>query len=411
MSNTIDRKPSWPVEVVGGKYVKVLDRLLGALRSAESHGNRRLHLDDVLVCYLLAFFNPTLRSLRTVEDFSRTRQAARHLSVDRIPRSTLSDFNRVADPALLEPIVAMLRDQARDRAPGTTRRGDSGLPEDLGRVLAVDGSFFTVAADVAWAFKRRSGRSAKGGRPRRGVRMDAHLDVDTWLPEILSVSSGESEAEHATSAVVPGAIHVYDRGIFSFELVAAHAEVGAHFVHRLRDAGKRTPRFESDEDRPIDADGHAAGVISDRLGRMAGSAHREPPPGRYREIVIEAGGEPLRLLTDLIDLPAHVVGAIYRHRWQVELFFRWIKSCARFRSAWCETREGVLLQFYVALIATLLIYLHTGTRPSKYALNLLGMVVSGAATWEEVRPILEDRARERDLDRQRLARKRAGPAP
>jgi hypothetical protein len=50
-------------------------------------------------------------------------------------------------------------------------------------------------------------------------------------------------------------------------------------------------------------------------------------------------------------------------------------------------------------------------RPSKYALNLLGMVASGAASWEEVRPILEDRTRERELDRQRLARKRAGPDP
>ena len=61
--------PEWPVPVQGGKYVRMLDRHLSALREAVPHGNRKLFLDDVFVAYLLAFFNPTLRSLRTIEDF------------------------------------------------------------------------------------------------------------------------------------------------------------------------------------------------------------------------------------------------------------------------------------------------------------------------------------------------------
>jgi hypothetical protein len=409
MTRPLDRdRPLWPEPVLGGKYVRSLERLLRALRDPAAHGNRSLHLDDVLVCYLLAFFNPSIRSLRTAEDFSRTRQAQRFLSVDRIPRSTLSDFQRVADPALLDPIVGLLRDRAR-RLPGPAR---AGLPAELGRVLAVDGSFFAVAAAVAWAFKRRGGTSPAGGRPRTAARLDAHVDVATWLPEVVSVADGESEAAHARAALVPGAVHVYDRGIFGFDLVAAHATAGAHFVHRLREPGPRTPRFVPDEDRPLaDAD-RAAGVRSDRLGRLAGSDHRAPPPGRYREVVIASPDQPggvVRLLTDLSDLPAHVVGLVFRHRWQVELFFRWLKSCARFRGVWCETRAGVLLQFYVALIGLLVMYLRTGLRPSKYALNLIGMVVAGAASWEEVKPIIEDRAREREMERARLARKRAGP--
>jgi hypothetical protein len=409
MKRTIDPdRPRWPEPVVGGKYVRHLDALLRALRPGAAHGNRTLHLDDVLACYLLAFFNPALRSLRTVEDFSRTQQAGRSLTVDRIPRSTLSDFQRVADPTLLDPIVDLLRRAATDRG-----RPASGLPEALGKVLAVDGSFFAVAADVAWAFRRRSGTPGKGGRPRKAARLDVHLDVATWLPEVVSVAGDESEAAHAAAAIVPGAIHVYDRGIFSFELVAAHAGRGARFVHRLREPGPRTPRFDADEDRPLTPQDRAAGVRSDRMGHLAGSQHRVPPPGRYREVVLDAPGQPggqVRLLTDLHDVPARVIGLIYRHRWQVELFFRWLKSCARFRGIWCESRPGVLLQFYVALIGSLLVYLRTGMRPSKYALNLMGMVASGVASWEEVRPILEDRTRERELDRLRLARKRAGPA-
>ena len=407
MKRPIDRdRPLWPETISGGKYVRSLETLLRALRPEDAHGNRILHLDDVLVCYLLAFFNPSIRSLRTVEDFSKTQQAQRFISVDRIPKSTLSDFQRIANPTLLDPIVDMLRDHAQRQG----AKPHSALPKVLGQVLAVDGSFFAVAADVAWAFKRRGGKSGQGGRPRKAVRLDVHLDIASWLPEVISIADGESETTHALAALVPGAVHVYDRGIFSFKLIAAHFTAAAHFVHRIREEGPRTPRFEADQELPLSDEDRAAGVLSDRLGHLVGSTHREAPQQRLREIVIASpgqSGDQVRFLTDLFDIPAYVCGLILRNRWQVELFFRWLKSCGRFRGIWCQERSGVLLQFYVALIAMLLMYLRTGLRPSKYALNLLGMVVAGTATWEEVQPIIAHRAREREMERARLARKRA----
>lgn len=427
-NNDGKKRPEWPETVIGGKYVRQLDLMIRSVRRKDVHGNRVLHLDDVLVCYLLAFFNPSIRSLRTVEDFSETRQAQRFIAVDRIPKSTLSDFHRVADPAILQPIVNMLRREIQRRE-GSKAKPESTLPELLRKVLAVNGSFFKVAADVAWAFKRRGGKSKADAKVKaetktktpRTVRVNVHLDVETWLPEVVSVADGESEAEHAAAAIVPGAIHVYDRGIFSFELVAAHADK-AHFVHRLREPGPRTPKFAADEQRPLSDEDRAAGVRSDRFGRLAGSTHRLAPAIRFREVTIDAADEPgrqVRLLTDLMDVPAHVIGLIYRHRWQVELFFRWLKSCGRFRGVWSEHHSGVLLQFYVALISTLLMYLRTGMRPSKYALNMLGMVAMGQATWEEIEPILAKRAREREMERARLAQAhrkkdlnlRTGPSP
>ena len=125
--------------------------------------------------------------------------------------------------------------------------------------------------------KRRGGNSPQGDRPRQAARLDVHLDVASWLPEVVSIADGESEAAHARAAIVPGAVHVYDRGIFSFELVAAHFAAGAHFVHRIREPGPRTPRFEADEELPLSDEDRAAGVLSDRLGHLAGSQHREPP--------------------------------------------------------------------------------------------------------------------------------------
>jgi hypothetical protein len=70
-----ERSTQWPEHVMGAKYVRLLEKQLRSLRDENLHGNRELFLDDVFVVYLLAFFNPVVRSLRTVEDLSQTRQA------------------------------------------------------------------------------------------------------------------------------------------------------------------------------------------------------------------------------------------------------------------------------------------------------------------------------------------------
>ena len=63
----------------------------------------------------------------------------------------------------------------------------------------------------------------------------------------------------------------------------------------------------------------------------------------------------IRLLTDLLDVPAWVIGLLYRYRWQVELFFRWLKATAGFRHLLCERREAIAFEVYVAVIGTLLL--------------------------------------------------------
>jgi hypothetical protein len=153
--------PTWPEQVVGAKHVRALERLLGQLRERDPHGNRRLFLDDVFVAYLLAFFNPALRTLRTLEDFSQTRQAQKFLSIPRLCKSTLSDFNRLADPARLQPILDHLRREVLTPGP---RAGQAGGPlDDLHRrVLAVDGTFLHAAAAAARPGRGSTSTSTRG---------------------------------------------------------------------------------------------------------------------------------------------------------------------------------------------------------------------------------------------------------
>ncbi|MGD0656347.1 MAG: IS4 family transposase [Thermoguttaceae bacterium] len=403
-NHALESLPNWPEQITGGKYVRMLEKYAHCLRETDAHGNRQLFLDDVVVAHLLAFFNPTLRSLRTIEDFSQTRQAQRHLSVRRLCKSTLSDFHRVADPTLLAPIIDRLKAIAAAKG---LRPTPAGLPETLGQVLAVDGSFFTVAADVAWAVAHRTNR----GEKRACVRLDMHIDAATWLPQIVAVSGGEtSEAQSAAAAITPGAVHVYDRGIFSFDLLERQQRSKAFFVHRLREPGRRCPKFSGETACPLTLKDMEAGVQSDTLGRMAGSEHRAAPDIVLREVIVQSPDEPggvVRLLTNLMEVEAWAIALLYRYRWQVELFFRWLKCFANFAHLISESREGVWLSFYVAVIGVLLMYLHTGAKPSKYAFSLLGLVACGASTLEEIAPILAERERRIALEVARRARRNA----
>jgi Transposase DDE domain len=392
--------PVWPERVLGGKHVQSLQRLVDQLREQEPHGNRQLFLDDVFVAYLLAFFNPALRTLRTIEDFSRTRQAQKHLSIRKLCKSTLSDFNKLADHSRLQPILDHLRSEVLKPGPAKAAEPLASLHR---QILAVDGTFLKAASSIAWAIRRSGSKT--------GARLDLHVDVETWLPELIVIpKEREGEAKTAENAITTGAIHIYDRGIFSFELIKAHAPKAADFVMRIREPGPRCPKLETIETRELTQEARDAGATSDRLVRLVGSTHRKAPDVVLREVVIISADDPenpVYLLTTLLDLDASIIGLLYRNRWQIELFFRWLKSYARFDHLISHNREGVLLNFYVVVIGVTLMYLHMGHRPSKYLFIMMGMVANGSATLEEIMPILRDRERQSKMQRDRVARKRA----
>jgi hypothetical protein len=405
----------WPEQVVGGKYVRLLEKHVQAWRDEDAHGNRALFFDDVFIVSLLAFHNPVLRSLRTIEDFSQTRQAQKHLSIRRICKSTLSDFHQLADPARLEPILTALRGELSRKGAVSGSPGE--LESLLKRTVAVDGTFLPALADVAWAV---GGRNQHSRSARYRARIDCQLNVHSFLPELIVVPEPrESESDSARRHIQAGLLYVYDRGFSSYELINAHYEADsaapsgwrdkARFVMRYKPAGGNSPALADATDQPLTEADRAAGVISDRVG-----CFRSSNPGRHailpvplREVTLTTieNQKPgtLRLITNLTDVPAATIGLLYRQRWQIELFFRWLKSVANFTHLICQTREGLLTQLYVTLIGVLLMYLHTGYRPSKYLFALL----SAGADLDELLPILRERERQCELARQSTARRRA----
>lgn len=380
--------------LAGGKHAATLQKHLGRLRKTYDHGNRKLFYDELVTAYLYAFFNPTLRSLRAIEDAGRLDAEGQPAHLRRLCRSTMSDAAALFDPRLLAPIIRQLRAKVPD-----LRRRDGQLERLLEQVQLVDGSFFASAADVAWALRDRAGCSK--------ARLDLRLDGAALLPVRVSVSGkGQSEGSRAREAIEPGMIYVTDRGFEHFGYLHAVLDGGADFVLRVKTTLNFTPRGEQE----LDADDRAAGVLSDRIGRLSGSPHCKPPKQELREVVVfdpRNPTKPLRIITSLLDVPARVIAQLYRHRWQIELFFRWLKVHAHFAHLLSRSRNGMTLGFHVAVIATLLIYLHTGRPMSKYAYNLLGLVAAGWGSVEDALAVLERRERECARDRATAAARRA----
>jgi hypothetical protein len=350
-----------------------------------------------------------LRSLRCIEDASRLPGVNRFLDVEAVCRSTLADANALFDPDLLLPLI----DDLRARLPNLARQ-DATLAHLLERAVAVDGSFFRLAADVDWAV--HSSNQYRDGRPGPGMgtcRLNCQFCLRTGTPVGVSVngSDGVGEGTAAAAFVEPGHVYLFDSGVVSFGYLAAVLAAGSSFLCNLAAGVKFAPERE----RPLTGDDRAAGVVADRVGRLAGSDTRTPPGAAVREVVVEyvardGTAKRLRLLTDLLDLPARAVAELYRHRWQIELFFRWLKIHANFRHLTSHSRHGVTLSFYVAVIACMLMCLRTQRPLSLYGYNLLSMVAAGLGDVDDCLPILERRERERRLERERLARKKAAAA-
>ena len=380
--------------LVGGANIVVLQRHLERLRAAHGHPNRQLHLDNLTVALLYAFYNPTCRSLRTLEGLGKVCQ--QEIGVDQLCRSTTSAAMALFDAKLLLPIITDLR----SRLPALGR-ADADLEEITRRIIAADGSYFNIYADVAWAIHL----TRSNGKAAAQVRLNFQLDVEDWTPAAMSVSGKAQGSETAAVAkdLLGGVIYLVDRNFIDFDFFHAVLDKGSDFVVRCRG---NAPNFLAQKDRPLTDKDRAGGVVSDRIGILPG---RGAPGRMMRELILcdPLTHKTIRVLTSLLDVPAHLIGVLYRQRWQIELFLRWLKVWGNFEHLISHTRNGLTIQFYVAVIGVLLTYLSTGHRVSKYAVSMLTFVASGQATLEDILPVLEKREREKRLERERLARKRA----
>ena len=376
--------------------------------SPAAHGNQRLHLRGVVGILLAAAYEPSVRSLRTIDDLSLLDHSPALSGVPRVARSTLSDAMAKFDPAALKPLIAAIHGQLPQLS-----RFDPRTAELTRKIIAGDGSWFNLAGDVVHALQCRRGNQGRQCR----VRLNLQLDVDGFFPTDLDVSGkGDgNEAEAFKRKLQGDCIYLWDRNFVNFSFINAILEKGSNFVLRL----KKGVNFTVDQTREPGDQDLAHGVLRDEVGVLSGSVSlgntdaractARPPARPLRRVTVFDPNRQAEvvLLTDLLDVPAWVIGLLYRLRWQIELFFRWLKVLAGFRHLISQSEHGITMQFYIAVLLTLLIHLRTGGRVSKYGLLWVGWTASGRATPQAMAMALARHEQERKNAALRRAKKQA----
>lgn len=359
------------------KYFELLQPLLGELHYAgtkrDRAGNRRLFFDQYASMLLLYFFNPVLTSLRGIQQASGFRKVQRELGVAKTSLGSLSEAARVFDADLLQPIIRQLGEQLLPLQRGAEA-------EALKSLTAVDGSLLMALPKMAWALWNYDDKKA--------VRLHLHFEVLKSIPANASITHGKGCEKQAMHEMLEaGRFYVMDRGYEQFRLFQAIIDIGSSFVCAVRDQ----MTWKTIEERPLSEAARAAGVVFDAVvnlgGRKAQGVLKQP----LRVIQLDIGktdqkGQPviLMLITDKLDLAAELIALAYRFRWQVELFFRWLKCILGCRHLLSTCQNGVEIQVYLALIASLLIALWVGRKPTKRTYEMLCFYFLGVVELDEL---------------------------
>jgi Transposase DDE domain len=374
------RRSLQPSDVEGLEYFDTLMPLLARLRDIgtkrDRAGNRQLFYDQYVCLLLLYFFSPTITSLRALQQASCLEAVQRRLGIRATSLGSFSEAARLFDAEALHQILRELAAKAVPLVNGPEA-------DQLLNLTAVDGSIFRAFPRMAWALWKDS--------EHRGVKLHLHFDVFCGTPDDASLTHASgSETEQLRAKLRPGRLYVIDRGYLDHALYRAIIEAGSSFIGRIKDNGAYTVKSQL----TLTTADIAAGIVSDeRIKRLGTSHHRNELKGHELRLIklqrINDEDDPWWLLTNRLDLPAELVALGYRYRWTVELFFRWLKCVLGCKQLLSTSQNGVAVQIYTALIASLLIVLWTGRKPVKRTWEMLQFYFQGWASIDELQAHLE----------------------
>jgi hypothetical protein len=256
-----------------------------------------------------------------------------------VAHSTLADANSARDWRIYADLAQLLIARARQLY------ANEPLAVELEQtVYALDSTTIDLCLSLfPWA-RFRSTKAA--------VKLHTLLDLRGPIPTMISITEGKQADVRVLDELIPepGAFYVMDRGYLDFARLYVFVLVGAFFVTRYK-AGVQLNRLES---RPVDK---SAGVRSDHIVWLSLPQSVAHYPDRLRRVSYRdpKDGKVLVFLTNNFDLPAIIIAQLYKCRWQVELFFKWIKQNLRIKHFFGTTDNAVKTQVWIAICVYVLV--------------------------------------------------------
>ena len=373
-------------ELQGFKYFNAISGLLERLHQAgcqyDRAGNRTLHMDQYMSLLLLYMFNPICTSLRGIQQASELQKVQRTLGCSRASLGSLSEAATVFDSRLMQEIITDLGAQLRPVS------SPAKFDDLTGILTAVDGTVIQALPKMTWALWKKD---------QNALKAHTQFDIEKHVPiQITITDANAGEREVLADHLEPGRIYVKDRGYASLALFQQILDHHSSFVCQVRDNSV----YESLEDYELTPDALRAGIVFDKKVRLGCDSqmkeHLSVPvrliairctPHKKRYKIGRGGpeqGETLLIATDLFDPDADGIALIFKHRWAVEIFFRFFKHVLGCRHLLSYNQNGIELQTYAAIIACMLIALWTGRKPTLRTYEMLCWYFSGMADEEEL---------------------------
>jgi len=320
--------------------------------------------------------------LRSLQQASELKKVQKKLGVPRASLGSLSEASTVFDSHNMLQIIEQLGEQLE---PITHHSKLKDLP---GILTAVDGTLLKCLPKIAWALWIDDEHKA--------VKNHVHFEILKGVPVKATITDGNAnEKDVLAETLDAGRIYVLDRGYAKYSLLQKIMDHRSSFVCRIRD----NYVCQVIEERPVTADAEAAGVVRDRVVRLGGNTKSDEIAGAVRVVEVKClphvkrlhtgrGGpeqsETIVIATDMLDVEADVIALIFRHRWTIEIFFRFYKHILGCRHLLSYNQNGIELQTYSAIIACMLISLWTGRKPTLRTYEMLCWYFTGMADEEEL---------------------------
>jgi hypothetical protein len=295
-----------------------------------------------------------------------------HLGILKAPcRSTLSYANEHRPAALFEELFWTASARFRQQQALGGRKHKFRFNNKL---LSLDSTTISLCLTLfPWAKFRR----AKGG-----VKAHVLLDHDDYLPAyVLLTEAKRSDVKLADSfALNPGSIVAMDRGYTDYALFGRWTTAGIFFVTRLKD----NAAYQVLEEFPVPAN---RGILADQIIRLTGVRAQADCPCLLRRVVVwDADNQrEIVLLTNLLTFGATTIAAIYKERWQIELFFKALKQNLTVKTFVGTSENALRIQIWTALIALLLLkWLHHLSKAGWSLSNLACMLRLNLFTYRDL---------------------------
>jgi hypothetical protein len=382
-----------PATLRGFKYFKKLSKMLQHLHNAgcqrDHAGNRILHMDQYMTLLLLCMFSPISKTLRSLQQASELKKVQKKLAVPRSSLGSLSEAARVFDSDLLIEIIDELAADVKSLP-------HSSKLDETGAILTiVDGTLLKALP--------RTVEALWGARKANSFKVHLQYELLKAVPVNCQLTAGRANENAVLAAnLQSGRFYVLDRGYAKYELLQRIIDAKSNFACRIDDYSV----FEIMEERQLDSKSLQAGIHRDMLVRLGCQSVRDnlKQPvrviklkttefSRYSSQTLPYHGrrppETMLICTDRLDLDADVIALIYRCRWQIEIFFRFLKHVLGCRHLLSYCDNGIELQTYAAIIACLLIALYTGRPVTLRTYEMFCWYLMGWADEDELKAHIE----------------------